>query len=89
MAMIVVLVLFSVVLCFVCNAQNPTKCVYTFVTESAICSDVALLQEISKEFRPTWKQIQVANTPGYFSLMGIIFAKRMRGTYDILMNLSF
>lgn len=87
--MIAVRVLFSVILGVVCNAQRPTKCVYTFVTESAICSNVTLLQEISNEFRPTWKHIKVINTPGYFSLMGIMFTNACHIRYTILNEFNF
>lgn len=74
--MIQVTIIYSLVL-LVVHAQfqlapKTEKCIYTFVTESAICRNAVLLQEISTEFRPIWKHIRVVDTPGYFSIAGNI-----------------
>lgn len=47
------------------------KCAYTFVSESAICSNTNSMAELASEFRPGWKHINVVSSTGSFSLEGI------------------
>lgn len=49
---------------------NNPKCVYTFLTESAVCGNSNHMQEIAQEFRPGWRHIKVIGFMGIFSLAG-------------------
>lgn len=54
--------------------SNPflakSKCSFTFLIESAICSDASSMREISWNFRNDWKHIQIVSTTGTFTLAG-------------------
>lgn len=52
------------------NPFTNAKCAFTFLIESAICSGANAIQEISWEFRPSWKHIRVVSTTGIFTLAG-------------------